>query len=1000
MSSARVLVWIPTGDHGWEIEPARQLDSVWIGGGLRTLHELAVAIACTGREVEMRGAVHAPTLDALADAAGARPELPERPRELTAADTVILPEGTDDPAVYARLSLSPARAIVAVLAAPGLIGWPFVPGWSRPDPLIVPIDSLARPEHFRGAAALGLELWTHSPGLQAAANAAGVECRFLGNGSPLRFPDPPPAKDIDVVTLRDARWWPLAKPVVRRLADRGIDCVPVPTSDNEHVLEVFGRARILLHPSRVEGHSRVGCEARAMGAVPVVPDTNPFAVGLDEAGGSLALPADADTAGAIAGLLADPDRLARLSATAVRTARKQVEWEPFLARVEAALASPPVEPARLSRGAAGAALRGRAAAAGTPPATADQTQVERALAVLNDALVAGREDLERHRLWLQAMERSLSWRLTAPLRAERGGSSLAARLEALIPVARREPAPAAGNGPPPSGFFAVPRGRIDAPAEGGITPRRPIRMRGWSLFPGSAVARVDVVVGSSPAVQARLGIDRLDLASATTHAHAPVCGFELIVDLTSVPAQQTAVTIEAVAHALDGRRLRLAPVTVALEPPFVQNTGAPPALDAPATDGFHPPRTPGHPTRLLAFSHELAYGGASLYLAEVLQRLHDSGDFDVSVVSFADGPLRERLERGGIAVHLTGAPQLASPAAYEGRLAELAAWVRTQDADVALVNALASFPGADVAQRLGIPVVWSIHDSLEPRHFWVAAYPPGTAHPYVLARVEEALAQATALVFPARATELLFAPYVDAQRLITLPYGIGFADIDAARRLAMPQRLRRTLGIPADAMVILCLGSIEARKSQAMLAQAFAQVAHDHPSAHLLLVGKADPSGPYVDGIAQFAARAGLGDRIHIEPTTENPHAFHLIADVLVCASDLESLPRSIVEATAFETPVLSTRVFGVPELVEDGRTGLLCTPRDASALAQGLDRVLSAAPADLRAMAAEGAERVRLRHDPERAAAELAAILTGAAGLRHESAGIRSTWRSPTPTT
>ena len=51
------------------------------------------------------------------------------------------------------------------------------------------------------------------------------------------------------------------------------------------------------------------------------------------------------------------------------------------------------------------------------------------------------------------------------------------------------------------------------------------------------------------------------------------------------------------------------------------------------------------------------------------------------------------------------------------------------------------------------------------------------------------------------------------------------------------------------------------------------------------------------------------------------------MSDLLVCASDVESLPRTVLEAMAWELPVLATAVYGLPELIEDGETGWLCRP-------------------------------------------------------------------------
>jgi hypothetical protein len=448
----RVVVWIPYGEPGWELQPAHPDDSPWIGGGIRTVHELAVAIACTGRTVELRGAISPEVVTELADAAGARPELPDQPRLPTAADTVIVPEGIREPLVHGRLALSPARTVLAVLGPPGLIGWSFTSGWSPPDPLTVDVESLGRPDGFRAASALGYELWTNSPGLQRAAEAAGVSCRFLGSGQPASFPAPPPVKDIDVLALADNRWAPLARGVVQELERRGVECVTAQSAGHADLLELFGRSRVLIHPSRVEGRSRIGREARAMGAVPVVLDSDPFAVDLDE--GVIAVRSVAEMPDAVSALLADRGRLERLAAAAMSAARAEVEWEPYLRRVSAALDDRAEVPGLEARAEIGTAMRTtdaestatadealrrvearaadlgraeeRAAALGRDLAGAEERIVALAeelagarqrAAAAEEAAAQARAELDLHRAWLASVNGSLSWRLTAPLRS-------------------------------------------------------------------------------------------------------------------------------------------------------------------------------------------------------------------------------------------------------------------------------------------------------------------------------------------------------------------------------------------------------------------------------------------------------------------------------------------------------------------------------------------------------------------------------------------------------
>ncbi|HEY0632901.1 MAG TPA: glycosyltransferase [Thermoleophilaceae bacterium] len=379
------VVWIPGNEREWALPPALATDHGWLGGGRRTMHELAVALACGGHAVEMRGEVDADVLGELSTAAGATPELPGRSRELTADDVVFVYEGVEDPLVYAHLALSPARVVLMVLAPPGLCGWPFAAGWSVPDHLSVDPVSVARPEHFEAAAALGFELWTNAPGLQ---RASSVPCRYVGRGLPMPFPDPPAEKDIDVVVLENNRWAPLAARVAEELGTRA---VVAPLSGNRELIDLFGRARVFVHPMRVEGNSRLSTEARAMGAVPVVLATNPYGVNT----ATVAAPSVEQMAGTVERLLADPARLRELSAEGIAFAREEVAWEPYVERVTRTLAAGGTDVARPARAAMGAALR-----------AAEQQR-----------LAAVERELDHHRGWLETTNGSLSWRLTAPLRA-------------------------------------------------------------------------------------------------------------------------------------------------------------------------------------------------------------------------------------------------------------------------------------------------------------------------------------------------------------------------------------------------------------------------------------------------------------------------------------------------------------------------------------------------------------------------------------------------------
>jgi glycosyltransferase involved in cell wall biosynthesis len=284
--------------------------------------------------------------------------------------------------------------------------------------------------------------------------------------------------------------------------------------------------------------------------------------------------------------------------------------------------------------------------------------------------------------------------------------------------------------------------------------------------------------------------------------------------------------------------------------------------------------------------------------------------------------------------------------------------------------------------------VWALHESFTPPLFWSTVYPPAALHPYPRARGEQALGSASVVLFEAEATRRLYLPYADSKRLVTLPYGVDLNALDAATRSIDRASARRSVGLDDDAQVLLCLGAIEPRKSQAMLAQAFARLATKHPRAQLVLVGATEDAycAEYIAALRDHVGR--VRTRVRIEPVTADPYPWHAAADVLVCASDIESLPRAVLEAMACGTPVVSTRVFGVPEVIEDERTGFLCDMRDLEDMSRALDRALGASQAERSAIGRAASAHVRARHDPDAYTAKVARLLEALASDADVSVG------------
>jgi hypothetical protein len=313
-------------------------DRTFVSGGERSLYELAVAGAALGLEVELRGLINKPILDAIADAAGARPRVDLDSREPDPRDVIVVPEAIDL-RTLATLHLSSARCVMNLLAPPGLWGWSFLPDWEPVDPHMVDVDTVGLPASFRAIAAFGMSLWTNAHGVAEAGSQAGVPVSWIGTGTPVPFPAPS-AKTADVAIVEANRWAVEAEQLLPHLPD--VKVHRVPAIESVYSLgEALAPAKILLWPSRIEGMSRIAREARAVGTVPVALDTNPFVTMADHGRGIVLVDTLTDIAHVTRALLADAGRLEELSREAVESARLQVDWDSFLGRVKEALEALP-----------------------------------------------------------------------------------------------------------------------------------------------------------------------------------------------------------------------------------------------------------------------------------------------------------------------------------------------------------------------------------------------------------------------------------------------------------------------------------------------------------------------------------------------------------------------------------------------------------------------------------------------------------------------------------
>ena len=141
---------------------------------------------------------------------------------------------------------------------------------------------------------------------------------------------------------------------------------------------------------------------------------------------------------------------------------------------------------------------------------------------------------------------------------------------------------------------------------------------------------------------------------------------------------------------------------------------------------------------------------------------------------------------------------------------------------------------------------------------------------------------------------------------------------------------------------ILCLGTIGARKGQQYLVEAFLKIALKHPEWRLVLAGR-QAHEPTIRIIGDLIDSTDAGKRVVLMPDVDDLAAQSLLqqAEIFAIPSTGEGLGLSLQEAMYAGCACIGSKVGGIPDLIEEGKTGLLVPPADVGALARALDSLL-----------------------------------------------------------
>jgi len=341
--------------------------------------------------------------------------------------------------------------------------------------------------------------------------------------------------------------------------------------------------------------------------------------------------------------------------------------------------------------------------------------------------------------------------------------------------------------------------------------------------------------------------------------------------------------------------------------------------------------------KVLHVVESLEAGGAERVVVEYALA-HDRSRYVPEVCAvLGAGPLASALDEGGVPLHVLRRRAKFDPVA----IARLAGIIRTGGFDVVHTHNFAALSvGVAAATLAGVPALVRTEHNVVRRRFLFRSF---------LSRAAALRESAQVAVSEAVRRSHIEAGRIPPDRFVTIRNGID----DARMRVTVDRdAVRDELGVARGAFVVLTVASLTPQKDYGNLLAAAVEALRSVPDAVFLIVGR----GRLEERLVAEARRLDLGDSVRFLGRRLDVPRLASASDVFALPSAWEGLPITILEMIAAGLPCVATAVGGVPEVVEDGKSGFVVPPHDSSALAERVV-LLANDPDARRAMAVRARE-------------------------------------------
>ena len=183
--------------------------------------------------------------------------------------------------------------------------------------------------------------------------------------------------------------------------------------------------------------------------------------------------------------------------------------------------------------------------------------------------------------------------------------------------------------------------------------------------------------------------------------------------------------------------------------------------------------------------------------------------------------------------------------------------------------------------------------------------------------------------------QLIINNSIPEERITSVPTGIDTNRFHPQDQLSCRNKLR----LDQDTIFIGILATLRDWKGHTILFEAIKKLQHKYPSLKLLVVG----DGPYRDRLDNYLHILQITDQVLFVGHQENPEIWLGAMNIFTLPSwGDEGVSQALMQAMATGLPVITTPIGGLTEAAIDEETGLIVPPRDSSALASAIDRLLT----------------------------------------------------------